>query len=104
MTGKGGGTLEEVAVGRARKMTLVRTQFDYRLESDTRFLNRIQQARASIREGKGVPLEKLARKLPASSAQPSQDSALKAGQSDAELRTTNRPSRRTSRTRFTPKW
>jgi hypothetical protein len=34
-----------------------------------RFLNRIEQARKSIRGGKGIPLEKLARKLPADSAQ-----------------------------------
>ena len=33
--------------------------FDYRLESDPRFLRRIEQARNSIREGKGIPLEKL---------------------------------------------
>jgi prevent-host-death family protein len=43
--------------------------FDYRLESDPRFLGRIEQARQSIREGRGVRLEKLARKLPANSAQ-----------------------------------
>ena len=32
---------------------------DYQLESDGRFLNRIEQARTSLRAGKGVPLEKL---------------------------------------------
>ena len=33
--------------------------FDYRLENDSRFLSRIDQARQSIRAGKGIPLEKL---------------------------------------------
>jgi prevent-host-death family protein len=33
--------------------------FDYRLENDPRFLNRIAQARASIRAGRGVRLEEL---------------------------------------------
>ena len=31
--------------------------FDYRLENDPRFLNRIAQARESLRAGKGVQLE-----------------------------------------------
>jgi hypothetical protein len=31
--------------------------FAYRLESDPRFLRRIEQARASIRAGRGVRLE-----------------------------------------------
>lgn len=31
--------------------------FDYRLENDPRFLNRIQQARNSIKAGKGTKLE-----------------------------------------------
>jgi len=31
--------------------------FDYRLEHDPRFLNRIQQARNSIKAGKGIKLE-----------------------------------------------
>jgi PHD/YefM family antitoxin component YafN of YafNO toxin-antitoxin module len=31
--------------------------FDYRLENDQRFLKRIEQARASIRAGRGVKLE-----------------------------------------------
>jgi prevent-host-death family protein len=31
--------------------------FDYRLENDPRFLNRIQQARTSIKAGKGIKLE-----------------------------------------------
>lgn len=35
--------------------------FDYQLENDPRFLQRIEQARGSIRAGKGVPLERLAR-------------------------------------------
>lgn len=33
--------------------------FDYRLESDPRFLARIDRARASVRAGKAVPLEDL---------------------------------------------
>lgn len=35
--------------------------FDYRLENDPRFLDRIATARASLRAGKGVPLENLER-------------------------------------------
>jgi hypothetical protein len=31
--------------------------FDYRLENDQRFLDRIEQARASIGAGRGVKLE-----------------------------------------------
>ena len=31
--------------------------FDYRLENDPRFLRRIEQARASLRAGRGVRLE-----------------------------------------------
>jgi prevent-host-death family protein len=31
--------------------------FEYRLENDPRFLARIAQARASVRAGRGVPLE-----------------------------------------------
>jgi prevent-host-death family protein len=31
--------------------------FDYRLESDPRFLRRIEKARASLRAGRGVRLE-----------------------------------------------
>ncbi len=30
--------------------------FDFRLENDPRFLARVEQARASLRAGKGVPL------------------------------------------------
>lgn len=33
--------------------------FDYRLENDPRFLNRIQQARNNIKAGKGIKLEDL---------------------------------------------
>jgi prevent-host-death family protein len=33
--------------------------FDYRLENDPRFLNRLAQARASISRGRGVRLEEL---------------------------------------------
>ena len=35
--------------------------FDYRLEHDPRFLRRIEQARKSLREGRGVRLEDLER-------------------------------------------
>ena len=31
--------------------------FDYRLENDPRFLQRIESARISLRSGRGVPLE-----------------------------------------------
>jgi prevent-host-death family protein len=31
--------------------------FDYRLEHDPRFLERIEKARQSLRQGRGVPLE-----------------------------------------------
>ncbi len=31
--------------------------FDYRLENDPRFLQRIESARVSLRSGRGVPLE-----------------------------------------------
>ncbi len=31
--------------------------FEYRLERDPRFLRRVEQARASLRSGRGVPLE-----------------------------------------------
>jgi hypothetical protein len=34
-------------------------EFDYRLENDPRFLQRIEQARASLRAGLGVRLEDL---------------------------------------------
>jgi DNA-binding FadR family transcriptional regulator len=33
--------------------------FDYQLENDPRFLQRIEQARRSLREGKGVKFENL---------------------------------------------
>ncbi len=33
--------------------------FDYRLENDPRFLKRIEKARASLRAGRGVKLEKV---------------------------------------------
>lgn len=33
--------------------------FEYRLERDPRFLRRIEQARASLRAGQGIPLEDL---------------------------------------------
>lgn len=33
--------------------------FDYRLENDPRFLSRIAAARASLRAGRGIPLEEL---------------------------------------------
>jgi prevent-host-death family protein len=33
--------------------------FDYRLEHDPRFLQRMERARQSLRSGKGVPIEDL---------------------------------------------
>ena len=33
--------------------------FDYRLENDPRFLQRIESARSSIRSGKGIRIEEL---------------------------------------------
>ena len=33
--------------------------FDFRLENDPRFLARVQKARASLRAGRGVPLEEV---------------------------------------------
>jgi prevent-host-death family protein len=33
--------------------------FDYRLENDPRFLSRVEDARQSLRRGKGMPLETL---------------------------------------------
>jgi len=33
--------------------------FDYRLENDPRFLKRVENARQSLRAGRGVPLEDL---------------------------------------------
>ena len=35
--------------------------FDYQLENDPRFLDRIERARASIRKGKGISLKELRR-------------------------------------------
>ena len=31
--------------------------FEYRMENDPRFLDRIENARKSLRQGKGIPLE-----------------------------------------------
>ena len=33
--------------------------FDYRLENDPRFLQRIEAARTSVRSGRGIPLEEI---------------------------------------------
>jgi prevent-host-death family protein len=33
--------------------------FDYRLENDPRFLQKIAEARQSLRDGKGVPIERV---------------------------------------------
>ena len=33
--------------------------FEYKLEHDPRFLSRIEKARNSIREGRGIPLEEI---------------------------------------------
>ncbi len=35
--------------------------FDYRLETDSRFLERVERARQSIRKGRGIKLEDLPR-------------------------------------------
>ncbi len=40
--------------------------FDYRIEHDARFLRRIDQARASIRAGRGNRIEKLPQDVPSS--------------------------------------
>ena len=42
--------------------------FDYRLENDPRFLNRIAAARASLRAGRGVRLEELEEEATANQA------------------------------------
>jgi prevent-host-death family protein len=42
--------------------------FDYRLENDPRFLNRIAAARASLRAGRGIRLEDLEEKATANKA------------------------------------
>ena len=34
--------------------------FEYRLENDPRFLDRIERARESLRSGRGVPIEEVA--------------------------------------------
>lgn len=34
-------------------------RFDYQLENDPRFLSRIEQARKSLREGRGVKIEQV---------------------------------------------
>ncbi|MBI3786262.1 MAG: type II toxin-antitoxin system Phd/YefM family antitoxin [Deltaproteobacteria bacterium] len=44
--------------------------FDYRLENDPRFLDRIAQARASLRAGRGVRLEDLQKPTPNKRLQP----------------------------------
>jgi antitoxin (DNA-binding transcriptional repressor) of toxin-antitoxin stability system len=44
--------------------------FDYRLENDPRFLNRIAQARASLRAGHAVQLEDLGKPRPNKRLQP----------------------------------
>lgn len=44
--------------------------FDYRLENDPRFLNRIAQARASLRAGRGLRLEDLEASGPNKGAPP----------------------------------
>ena len=52
--------------------------FDYRLENDPRFLNRIAAARASLRAGRGVRLEDLA-ETPASNPDAPQAGAQRPG-------------------------
>ena len=45
--------------------------FDYRLENDPRFLDRIATARASLRAGRGVLLEDLEKESPVKQGAPS---------------------------------
>jgi len=49
--------IEDLHELRANVRVAVRDAIEYRLEHDPRFLRRIQQARASLRAGKGVRLE-----------------------------------------------
>lgn len=44
--------------------------FDYRLENDPRFLSRITEARASLRDGRGIRLEDAVTEMPNESAAP----------------------------------
>jgi hypothetical protein len=38
-------------------------EFDYRLENDPRFLQRMEEARSSLRSGRGIKLEDLDEEL-----------------------------------------
>jgi prevent-host-death family protein len=49
--------------------------FDYRVENDPRFLDRIEQARQSLRAGKGVRLEELKVRRPNKRLQPARVSS-----------------------------
>ena len=49
--------------------------FDYRLENDPRFLDRIAQARASLRVGRSVRLEDLSKPRPNKRIQPTRKRA-----------------------------
>jgi prevent-host-death family protein len=49
--------------------------FDYRVENDPRFLARIEQARQSVRAGKGVRLEELKVRRPNKRIQPARASS-----------------------------
>jgi prevent-host-death family protein len=49
--------------------------FDYRVENDPRFLARIEQARRSLRAGKGVRLEELKARRPKERVQPARASS-----------------------------
>jgi prevent-host-death family protein len=51
--------------------------FDYRLENDPRFLNRIAAARASLRAGRGVRLEELEEEATANQATAGRSVSLK---------------------------
>ncbi len=60
---------EEVVIARHRKPAAVlvgfeseEDWFDYRLENDPRFLDRIEAARKSLRSGKGARLEDVSEK------------------------------------------
>jgi prevent-host-death family protein len=53
--------------------------FDYRVENDPRFLARIEQARQSVRAGKGVRLEELKVRRPNKRMQPARANARARG-------------------------
>jgi prevent-host-death family protein len=58
--------------------------FDYRLEHDPRFLRRIEAARQSLRQGKGVRIEVLDQALGGAEPAPAPDAAGKAHRRNAD--------------------